>query len=159
MPHLHPVFAATMLALASLGLPACAPESKPVFVDQAWVRLNANPQAPSAAYFTVHGGSVPVTLRAVTAEAATRIEMHESLMQDGQMTMARIDSVAVPAGEKVEFRPGGRHVMLWGINDGVKAKGTMQFTFVFSNGDRILVDAPIRKAGEDAPAGKEHAGH
>jgi len=45
--------------------------------------------------------------------------------------------------------------MIWGINDTAISRGKMQFTFLMGNGDRLLVDAVIRKpeaAGTAKPA-------
>lgn len=142
----------------SLALASCSQE-KPVYVDKAWVQLNANPDAPAAAYFTVHGGSSGVTLRDVTTDAAQRLEMHDSQMKDGVMSMAPIKSVDVPVGKSVTFAPGGKHVMLWAINPAIIAQGKITLTFIFSNGDRILVDAPINKAGAAEAGGHEGMKH
>jgi len=132
---------APVVALAAL---AACDQAKPVYVDGAYVRLSPNPDNPSAAYFTIHGGSAPVTLRAIETDAAVRLETHESMMQDGMATMAPIESVDVPAGAKIEFKPGGRHVMLWQINQQAVAAGKVEFKMTFSNGDRLLVDAVIQ---------------
>lgn len=156
-------------AVTLLGMTGCS-DPPPLYVDGGYVRLNANPDAPSAAYFTIHGGADPVTLRDVTTEEAVRLEMHESMTQGGMASMKKIETVDVPAKGTVKFEPGGRHIMLWGVNPQAAADGKMGFTFIFSNGDRILVDAVVQKpdgsaasaapAG-DAPndAGADHGGH
>ncbi|MCH4151664.1 MAG: copper chaperone PCu(A)C [Sphingobium sp.] len=131
---------------APLALAACA-DPAPLYVDQAWVQLNANPDAPSAGYFTIHGGPETVTLRSIQTEGAIKIEMHDSVMKDGMMTMAPIDSVAVPAKTKVAFAPGGKHLMLFSINPAVVKSGKLGLMFIFSNGDRLPVDATIKAAG------------
>lgn len=159
-------FAASAAAL--LALSACG-DPNPLYVDGGYVRLNANPSGPSAAYFTIHGGASPVVLRDITTDAAVRLEMHESKMQNGVASMEEIDTVDVPAGEKIAFAPGGKHIMLWQINPQAVAAGKMTFTFIFSNGERILADAVIQQpdgsapsansAGTDNAAADEHAGH
>jgi copper(I)-binding protein len=131
--------AALMTAAACNGPP-------PLYVDGGYVRLNANPDAPSAAYFTIHGGGDPVVLRDVTTEEAVRLEIHESKMQGGMASMAKVKTVDVPAKSTVKFEPGGKHIMLWSVNPQAVADGKMGFTFTFSNGDRILVDAVVQKA-------------
>ena len=159
-------------ALTFLAMTGCG-DPPPLYVDGGYVRLNANPDAPSAAYFTIHGGAEPVTLRDVTTEEAVRLEMHESMTQGGMASMKKLETVDVPARGVVKFEPGGRHIMLWGVNPQAVADGKMGFTFIFSNGDRILVDAVVQKpdgsAAGDAPAGNamngmemnhaEHGGH
>jgi copper(I)-binding protein len=146
------------------GLAACS-EPPPLYVDGAYVRLNANPQAPAAAYFTIHGGAEPVVLRGVTTDEAVRVEMHESTTEGGMAMMKALDQVNVPAKATVKFEPGGKHVMLWSVNKAALADGKMSFTFLFSNGDRILVDAvvqapPASAAAEPANmADHEHMDH
>jgi len=119
-------------------------QPRPVYVDGAYVRLNPNQDNPSSGYFTVHGGSEDVTLRSIQTEAAVRAEMHESMMHDKMMHMQAIESVDIPAGSAVAFAPGGKHVMIWKINPQAIAAGKMTFTYIFSNGDRILVDSVIQ---------------
>jgi copper(I)-binding protein len=151
-------FSSRILLAAAMASPfalsACA-DPQPLYVDQAWIRLSPNPESPAAGYFTIHGGPEDVSLRGVTTEAALRVELHESLMQNGMMTMKPIESVTVPAKTQVKFAPGGKHLMLFGVNPAVVKAGKLQLTMVFSNGDRIIVDAVIQKPTADAKAGKD----
>lgn len=142
---MRPLLSLALLPVALAALSGC--EKQPLYVDRATIRLSPNPDSPSAGYFTVHAGSDAVTLRDVTTDAAVRVEMHESAMQNGMMTMRKIDSVDVPAKGVLKFEPGGRHLMLWKINPGVAATGKLTLTLLFSNGDRILVDAVVQKPG------------
>ncbi|WBQ16542.1 copper chaperone PCu(A)C [Sphingobium yanoikuyae] len=137
---------AAPLALAGCGDPA------PSYVDQAWVRLSPNKDTPSAGYFVAHGGDAGVQLRGVMTDYALKVEMHESVGKDGMMSMQPIESVDVPAKGTVAFAPGGKHLMIWGVNDTAISRGKMQLTFLMSNGDRLLVDAVIRKPDGSAPA-------
>ncbi|ALR22128.1 MULTISPECIES: copper chaperone PCu(A)C [Sphingobium] len=149
------------LALAApLVLSACG-DPAPTYIDQAWVRLSPNKDTPSAGYFVAHGGASDVQLRGVLTDYALKVEMHESVSENGVMTMKPISSVDIPAKGKVAFAPGGKHLMLWGVNDTAISRGTMQLTFLLSNGDRLLVDAVIQKPGAAAPAAKtdEHKDH
>ena len=151
--------AAFLLGL-SLFLSACG-QAKLLYVDQAWVRLSANDETPSAGYFTVHGGEEDVRLLSVISPAVLRVEMHESVEKDGLMSMEPVKAVDIPARTDVAFGPGGKHLMIWGINPGAKAQGKLPLTFIFSNGDRIIYDAVIRSPADGAPASgaDEHKGH
>lgn len=153
-----------LIALAGpLALQACG-DPAPAYVDQAWVRLSPNKDTPSAGYFVAHGGSEGAQVRGVITDYALKVEMHESVQKDGMMTMRPVDRVDVPANGEVAFAPGGKHLMLWGVNDTAISRGKMQLTFLMGNGDRLLVDAVIRKPdaanATAAPmGGGEHAGH
>lgn len=153
-----PLKSALALLAAPFALAACA-DPAPLYVDQAWISASSSPDKPSAGYFVVHGGPEDATLRAVQSDVIQRIEMHDSVMKDGMMTMNQIDSIAIPAKGEVSFAPGGKHLMLFGLNPGAVQLGRASMTFFFSNGDRIIVDAKIRKQGQPAPAtaDKEHA--
>lgn len=135
---------AAPVALVSCGQPA------PLYVDQAWVRPNPGGQGPAAGYMTIHGGEQPVKLLRVTSEGAMRIEMHESVEDNGVMKMKALDSVDVPARTEVKFAPGGRHLMIFDINPAMLEEGRMSMTMLFSDGQRLIVDAPIRQGGGDA---------
>lgn len=141
--------------VAPLALSACG-DPAPSYIDQAWVRLSPNKDTPSAGYFVVHGGDAGVQVRGVLTDYALKVEMHETISKDGMTTMERVESADVPPKGQVAFAPGGKHLMIWGINDTAISRGKMQFTFLMGNGDRLLVDAVIRKpeaAGAARPAG------
>ena len=151
-----------LLAPLLLGLTfilsACAPD-RVLYVDQAWVRLSPNEDMPSAGYFTVHGGQEDVRLLSVISPAVLRVELHESIERDGVMSMQTVNGVNIPARQDMAFQPGGAHLMIWGINAAVKDQGKLPLTFVFSNGDRIIVDAVIRapNASTAPPPAHNHA--
>lgn len=146
------------LFVAPLALSACG-DPAPTYIDQAWVRLSPNKDAPSAGYFVAHGGDSATQLRGVLTDYALKVEMHESMNQDGKMSMKPIESVDIPAKTEVAFAPGGKHLMLWGVNDTAISRGKMTLTFLLANGDRLLVDAVIQKAGGAAPKTQEHKAH
>ena len=150
-------------ALALLALGGCS-RPKELYVDHAWVRLPAVAGQPAAAYFTLHGGPADATLIDVSTDVAIRAEMHETMkgigkgmgkgMGDGAggMThMAPTPSVPVPAKSVDRFAPGGRHVMLFGLDPSVKRGGALALTFTFGNGERIQQTAPVVGAGDPPP--------
>jgi hypothetical protein len=139
----------TLLA-ASFVLTSCA-DPVPLYVDQAWVRPATSADAPAGGYFVIHGGPEDVKLRGIETEAAQRIEMHQSMMKGGMMTMAPLDAVDVPAKTTVAFAPGGKHLMIFGLNPVAVSAGKLTMTMIFSNGDRLLVDAVVQKPGGAAP--------
>jgi copper(I)-binding protein len=150
-----------LIALASpLALAACG-DPAPTYIDQAWVRLSPNKETPSAGYFVAHGGDAGTALRGVLTDYALKVEMHESMSENGMMSMKPLDSVDIPAKSTVAFAPGGKHLMLWGVNDTAISRGKMTLTFLLANGDRLLVDAIIQKPGAAAASATadEHKDH
>lgn len=110
------VCALSVLALFAAALSGHAAERAAApSVEDAWVRPSLAPGRPAAGYMVVVGGAVPDRLVAVTSLAA-RVELHETMaMENGAMRMDATPSVPVPAGARVAFAPGGRHLMLFGL--------------------------------------------
>jgi copper(I)-binding protein len=148
------VAAAIMVA----ALAGCS-EPPPLYVEGGSLRLNPNPAAPAAAYFTIHGGNENVVLRDVLTDEAVRLEIHESSTKDGVASMQRIETIDVPARSTVKLEPGGKHIMLWSINPQALEDGKVTFTFIFSNGDRIIADAEVQQTGAGAHAVMSHSGN
>mgnify|MGYP001557261918 CR=1 FL=1 len=134
----------TVLA-APVALASCA-DPQPLYVDQAWIQLNPNTSAPAAGYFVIHGGEQPVKLLRVTSDGAMQIDMHQTVTADGMTTMELVNSVDVPAKGTVRFEPGGKHLMIQSINPAYLEQGKLTLTLLFSNNDRLIVDAQIKGA-------------
>ncbi len=135
-----------------------------LMVKDVRVATGVTPDRPAAVYFTIEGGPEATRLVSVQAEMAQRTEIHEHAMVDGMMTMRKVPFVAVPALEKVAFKPGGYHVMVWGINPAAIKADRFPMVFIFANGDRIIGEGTFLKPGEDRNAAAsgadgEHKGH
>ena len=143
----------TVAAAISLTLlTACAPVPQ-LKVKDAMVKLSPVDSNPSALYFTVYGGPSDVQLINVNSPSVLRSEMHQSGIdpKTGAMSMAQMDRVVIPAKGKVQFRQGGKHVMVWGVNLVARRLGVMETEFIFNNGDRILVRAPVTEMDGTEP--------
>lgn len=138
------------IAIAALAIAGCQ-QPKQLYPEHGWVRLPAVKANPAVAYFTIHGGAQDAALLSVTSPTVIRSEMHESMAHGGVMTMAPIKSISIPARGTVEFKPGGKHVMLYDVNPSVKAGDTMTLVFTFANNDRIPFDVPVLAPGDPAP--------
>lgn len=125
-------------------------------ITDAVVRLAPIESRPAAAYFTIHGGRTPDRLTAVSSSKATSIELHESSMQGGMMSMKPIAGTAIPAGGQVAFKPGGNHGMVFGLDPAVKPGTSIPLHFTFQSGAAIDVDAKALAAGDDMSAQMQH---
>ncbi|HVI99190.1 MAG TPA: copper chaperone PCu(A)C [Sphingomonas sp.] len=141
-------FAIVLAAAAALS--GCHKQDQ-IAVTDAWVRLPAVPGRPAAAYFTLHGMSKDSALINVATTVAIRTEMHESMTEHGMARMAPIKTVPLPADATVAFAPGGKHVMLFEMNPGIKPGATVPLTLTFTGFPRVEVDAVAVAAGAPAP--------
>lgn len=78
---------------------------QPLNVVAGYIQMGPTPDSPAAGYFTVQGGPRDVELVAVTADLAQRVEMHESVKENGVATMKPLARAAVPAKGKLNSSP------------------------------------------------------
>ena len=82
-------------------------------ISDAWIK-NLPPAVPvRAAYMTLHNSSTKA-LRIVALRSASfaRVEIHETVMQDGMMRMQQVPELRLNPGQGVQLAPGGLHLML-----------------------------------------------
>lgn len=126
------------LSFAAAVLIACGAAQAQVRVDDPWVRTTVAQQKTTGAYMTLTSPSGGKLVDASSPLAAS-VEMHEMKMDGDLMKMRAIDALALPAGARVELKPGTVHLMLLGLKAPLKA------------GDVV----PIRLQVEDAKGKRE----
>lgn len=83
-------------------------------------------------------------LVSVTSSRAGRIEIHESKMENGMMVMTELRAgMPLPAGQKVELKPGGNHIMLLGVTQPMVAGQTVDLTLTFEKAPAVEVQAAV----------------
>lgn len=95
-------------------------------------------QPAGGGYLTVENtGTEDDRLLAVATPAAGRAEIHTMEMKDDVMVMRPVEGgLAIPAGETVELKPGGLHLMF------------MEVTAPFREGSTVPVTLEFEKAGK-----------
>lgn len=108
----------------------------------------------------VNAGKIPVTLQRVETAAAASVEIHQSAMVNGVMTMREQDKgVVIPAGGQVAFAPGGYHFMILSLKAAQGVGQKVPVTLIFDNGRKARVDLTVQltpPSGGQAPAMGEH---
>ena len=142
-------------ALAALALAACGrPAEKPaetaalpgtVTVADAWCRPTPNGAKVGGCYVTLTAGSDDRLLSVSTALAESA-QIHEMKTEDGVMSMGELkDGLPLPAGQKVELKPGSTHIMLMGLRDPLVDGGIASFTLTFEKAAPIGVHAAVKQ--------------
>lgn len=154
------VIAATAASTAPTSSSEVAPVS--VKVDDAWVRATVPQQQATGAFMRLTAPS-DMSLVGAASDAAAAVEIHEMAMQNEVMRMREVPKVALPAGQTVELKPGGYHIMLLDLKTQVKegAQIPMALTFENSEGVRstVSVQVPVRAITGVAPKHDHAGGH
>lgn len=127
------------LWFASLMLAGCgqAPAGDGLEVIDARVRALIPGQDKTAAYFIANNrGRKPAILVGAESTAARAIEMHTTVQDGDVMRMRRLNEVVIPPGEAVRFEPGGRHLMLFGVES---LGESTEIVLVRKDGRRVAV--------------------
>lgn len=98
--------------LAPLPLAGSCGEREAWQVDDATYRAPLTTGGVGVAYFSIMSAKADRII-SISSTLADRVELHATIVKDGMATMQKLDSVELPAGQTVEFKPGGMHVMVF----------------------------------------------
>ena len=156
-------FLVSLVMLTACATPA--PAGPKVHVENAWARPttasaigggSATPEMQgmsgmsasemtSAVYFViVNEGSQADTLIGASTDVAKVVEMHETQIKEDVAEMVPVSRLDIPAGGRIEFKPGGYHVMLIGLTQDLKVGETLKLTLQFEKSGAIALVVPIQ---------------
>lgn len=145
-----------VLLSAALLLSACGAKEG-IEISDVWARTSMQGMN-SAVYFMIQNHNAGADeLIGAASDVADAVEVHESKMEGEVMTMNRVEAVALEPSAKVEFKPGGYHVMLIGLKQDLKAGDEITVTLQFRDSPDITVKATVKDAsgmqnmGEHSP--------
>ena len=164
---------AFLTSAIALGVAACGPASNPtpdaateaptptptieaeatdtsIKIEDAYIRAPLEGRDVTAGFFTIQSIGGDASLVSASVERAETTELHTHEHVDGTMQMRRVDSVALPADEVVEFKPMGLHIMVFGVDETVAAGDVLEVTLTTEqNGttETHTVQAEVRPLG------------
>lgn len=125
--------------------------------NDVWSRQPAEGQSASAIYAVIDNPTdKDIRITDATTTVSDRVELHETIMNDGVMSMEhRPDGFVVPANGQFLFEPGGPHVMVFDI-DPSNYPATFEVTFHFEGGTFTATGETRAIAGQDPHAHHDH---
>ena len=112
-----PRLSAVVLVLISLPIRAQVDD---LLVEDAWIRAMPPSATMSAAYLElVNTGTRPLTITGVSAEGVAEASLHETRREGDSIRMQAVAALTVAPGARLELAPGGRHIMLMGLERGL----------------------------------------
>ena len=126
-----------------------------VTLHDPWVRGTV-PQQKATGLFMHIDAAQDVRLVAGQSPVAGVVEIHEMAMEGDVMKMRAIESLALPAGQPVQLKPGGHHLMLMALKAPLPAGASVPLTLLLrdARGAEIeqAVQVPVRALAAPAPA-------
>ena len=113
---------------------------------------------PAAVYFDLaYDGDQALALNRAEVKGAKSAMFHDYGEYDFKVQMMEMLPVPLKKGDRIEFKPGGKHLMLFGISPELHAGDSADLTFQFEQGPPVTVTARVIGAADDL--GGDHAGH
>ena len=142
---------ALSFALVSLALAACTPGQSAQKDDAAAaVEVSGALCRPTPVGRQTTGCYLSLTAPAddrlvgVSSPVAGRAQLHGSRVESNMMMMYEIrDGLPLPAGQVVELKPGGSHVMLLAVTEPLKAGDSVPLTLTFASAAPVEITAPV----------------
>ncbi|MEZ5918626.1 MAG: copper chaperone PCu(A)C [Alphaproteobacteria bacterium] len=149
--------------MASATTPALAEESPTLYVTKAYAYATAPAQKNGAVFMTIENPGIEhlsgrdLAVTGVQTDIADRAELHIMSMNNGVMMMREAGQYSVPAGETLALEPTGRHIMLFGLKEPLKAGESFPLTLLIGDGfhhaySGIPVEVQIVPPGAEPPA-------
>lgn len=139
--------AAAVLSLPLLATTARA-QAATVVAHDAWVREAMGARKVTAVFLTLENtGATARSVVSGTADVAETLELHEMVRDGTMMKMSPVKAIEVPAGARTELKPGGLHLMLFGLRKPLAAGDSVRVTLAMDDGSTLAITAGVRKPG------------
>ncbi len=145
------VLAAAALVLAGCAAPAASAPATPAadafHTADAWVKAAPSGEMTAGFGELVNDGDADITIVSATSDAASMIELHETVQNEsGQSVMREIEGgFVVPAHGARELAPGADHLMLMGVPRDLLAGDEVTVTLTFSDDSTYDITAPVKE--------------
>lgn len=148
------------LGLLSTSLAAHEYKLGDLLIDHPYTRTTP-PMTPVGGGFMsiTNNGKESATLVGGTAEFAEVVEVHTMEMVDDVMKMRQLENgLEIPAGETVELKPGGYHLMFIKLSEQMKADDRHKATLKFAKAGEIEVEFVVKDISASME-GMDHSKH
>jgi copper(I)-binding protein len=133
-------------------------QAQNIAVSDAWVRSTVPGQKATGAFMKI---TAPQTARLVSASSpvAGVVEIHEMKMERDVMKMSALSQgLVLPAGQTIELKPGGYHVMLMDLKSALSpnTQVAVKLTFQDARGQQTTQELSVPVMAQPAHGGHRH---
>ena len=138
-------------ALATLGLAALAAHAHTfklgaIEIGHPYARATAPGQPSGGGYLSLSNAGANDRLLSASAEVSKAVELHTMTMEGDVMRMRQVEAIELPAGKKVELKPGGLHIMFIGLKAPLKPGDKFPLKLRFEKAGEVTVEVNVEAA-------------
>jgi periplasmic copper chaperone A len=137
-------------ALATLPMAASAEEYRldELRIDHPMARATPPGARTGLVFFTVdNAGDEADRLERASTPVAGGVSMHQMIVEGGMMKMRAVPSIEIRPGARIEFHPGGYHLMLLELKQPLVAGEKFPVTLTFARGGAVTVSVQVEAMG------------
>lgn len=156
------LLAAALIALTPTWATAHEFVTEAVHIDHPWSRPTPPGTPMGVGYLVIKNTSdADITLIGAHTPRAASVSIHESMMHDGMMKMQPLkNGLTIPAGETVELKPHGYHLMLEKLNGPLQEGESVPLTLEFDGAAALDVQLMVEPLDGGSMKGEmDHSGH
>lgn len=99
----------------------------------------------SAVYMSItNNGDSDMTIAGVQTEVAEIAELHETVIENDIARMDAVEALVIPAGETVELRPAGKHIMLMKLTEDIIVADVIEIELLLESGESVAVSVVVQ---------------
>ncbi|MFA5531920.1 MAG: copper chaperone PCu(A)C [Thiohalomonadaceae bacterium] len=145
--------------LLGAALFASAASAAEFMVKDPWIRESPPNALALGAFATLHNGTDQArTVVAARSAVASKVELHQTVMEDSLAKMVPQEKIEIAPGGEVKLQPGGLHIMLIGPKIALRAGDRVEVVLEFEDGATLPVNFEVRK-GQGMAMDHGHMSH
>ena len=143
---------AIAMLLAAANAFAHSHEKGDLQVRHPWSRATPPGAKVAAGYLEIrNSGKKPDRLIGASTPLAGKVEMHVTGHHEGVARMREVKVFEIPAGQRVEMRPGGSHLMLVDLVRPLARGERIPLTLRFEGAGELVVEMEVQELGSRHP--------
>lgn len=145
---------AALTVVLGVGL-SLAQSSGSISIEKPFSRATPGNSKVGAGYMTIiNKGNAADRLVSASSPVAGKVEIHETVMQDGVMKMRELTGgLLIEAGKTASLAPEGNHLMLMELKAPLKQGDKVTVTLNFEKAGKVDVTLDVRAIGAQQPGG------
>jgi periplasmic copper chaperone A len=140
---------AAALTLATFAAYAHEFKAGAITIGHPYARATAAGQPTGGGFMKFVNAGGNDKLLSVSAAVSKSVELHEMKMEGDVMKMRQVEGIELPAGQTVELKPGGYHLMFIGLKAPLKAGDSFPVKLKFEKAGEVTVDVKVEAPGAD----------
>ena len=138
--------------LVALGIGLAASAQAQVSVSGAWARGTVEGQRATGAFMQLRSADGAALVGAESPVAGV-VEIHEMRMEGNVMRMRAVPKLELPAGQAVDLKPGGYHIMLMNLKAPLKSGEVVPIRLKLRGKDGKSEEVEVQAEVRDLTAG------